>query len=62
MKRRFLKEGIEKRPNFKKRKESATIAVKKNISLRSADYLKLITRKPTIPKKNENERFKKSLN
>jgi hypothetical protein len=50
-----------KEAQLQKRKESAIIAVRKNISPKSADYLRLITRKSTILKKNENGEFKKSL-
>jgi hypothetical protein len=60
-KRRFPEKGTERRPNSKKRKESAIIAVKKDISPESIDCLRLIIRRPTIPKRNEDEEFKKSL-
>jgi hypothetical protein len=60
--KRLLKKNVKKRSNSKKKKKSIIIAVKKDISLKSIDYLKLITRKPTILRKNENEKFKKSLN
>jgi hypothetical protein len=45
-----------------KKKENITITAKRDISLENADYLKLITRKSTIPRRKENEKFKKSLN
>jgi hypothetical protein len=50
------------RAYLQKKKESATIAAKKDISPESADYLKLITRKSIILRRNEDERLKKSLN
>jgi hypothetical protein len=50
------------RAHFLKKKESVIIAVKRDISLKSTDRLKLIMRRPTIPKRNEDERFRKSLN
>jgi hypothetical protein len=58
-KKRFLKKGVKRRPGSKKRKESALIAERKNISPGNIGRLKLIMRKPIIPKRNENERFKK---
>jgi hypothetical protein len=50
------------RAQFQKKKKSALIAEKRNISLGSADYLRLITRKSIILKKNENKGLRKSLN
>jgi hypothetical protein len=59
------KEAFKKRRRnrvyLQKRKESAIIAVKKNISLESINRLKLIMRRPIIPKRNENEEFRKSF-
>jgi hypothetical protein len=49
------------RAYFQKRKESTIITIKKNILLKSVDRLKLIIRKPIIPKRNEDEGFKKSF-
>jgi hypothetical protein len=62
MKRGLLKKGIKRGPNFKKKKESVTIAVRKDISPESINRLRLIMRKLIILKRNENEGFKKSFN
>jgi hypothetical protein len=58
----FKRRRKKKRAQLRRKKESALIAAKKNISLKSTDYLKLITRKPTALKKNEDEGLKKSPN
>jgi hypothetical protein len=60
-KKRDFQKKIQKRGPILKKKESATIAAKKIISLENANRLKLIMRKLTIPKKNENEKLRKSL-
>jgi hypothetical protein len=62
MKGRLSKENIKRRPNFKKKKESVTIAAKRIISLKNADRLRLTMRKPIILKRNENEGLKKNFN
>jgi hypothetical protein len=56
------KKNVKKKSQLQKKKENTIIAVKRDTSLKNADYLKLIMRKPTIPKKNENERLKKNPN
>jgi hypothetical protein len=61
MKRRLLKKGAKKGPNFNKKKGKCYNCGKKIILLRNADRLKLIMRKSTILTRNENERFKKNL-
>jgi hypothetical protein len=60
--KKIFKKRYKKGAHLQKKKENAIIAVKKDISPKNTDRLKLIMRRPTIPKKNENERFKKSLN
>jgi hypothetical protein len=45
-----------------KKRESVTIAARKDTSPKNTDYPRPITRKPTIPKRNEDEKFRKSLN
>jgi hypothetical protein len=56
-----FKRKCKNRAQLQKKKENIIIAARKNISPESADRLKLIMRKLIISKKNENERFKKSL-
>jgi hypothetical protein len=57
----IFKKRYKKESQLLKRKENAIITVKKNISPKNIDYLKLIIQKPTISKRNENEKLKKSL-
>jgi hypothetical protein len=59
--RKVFKKKYKKRIQFQKRKENVIITIKKDISPKSINRLRLIMRKSTILKKNENERFKKSL-
>jgi hypothetical protein len=60
--REIFKKRRKDRAQLQKRKENAIIAVRKDISPESIDRLKLIMRKSTILKRNENEGSKKSLN
>jgi hypothetical protein len=60
--RETFKKRYKEKAQFQKRKKSATITAKKNISPKSIDCLKSIMRRSIILKKNENEGFKKSLN
>jgi hypothetical protein len=60
--KKAFKKRRKKRAQFQKRKKNAIITVKRDTSLESADRLKLIMRRPTILKRNENEKLKKSLN
>jgi ribosomal protein L34 len=57
-----FKRRRKKGAQFQKRKESAIIAVRRDISPGSADYPRSITRKPTILRRNEDEGFRRSLN
>jgi hypothetical protein len=59
--RRAFKEKHRREAKLQKRKENTIIAARRVTSLKSADRLKPIIRKPTIPKKNENEELRKSL-
>jgi hypothetical protein len=56
------KKRYKKGAKLLKKKESATITARKNISLKSIDCPKLTMRRPTILKRNKNERFKENLN
>jgi hypothetical protein len=60
--KKIFKRKRKKGAQLQKKKENAIIAARKDISLKSADCLKLITRRRTILKKNENEGLRKSLN
>jgi hypothetical protein len=60
--KKISKKRRKNRAYLQKKKESVIIAVKRNISLKSVNRLKLIMRKSIILKKNKNEEFKKSLN
>jgi hypothetical protein len=61
-KKKVFKKRRKEGAQLQKRKKSAIIAARKDISPRSVNRPKLIMRKPTIPKKNENEKLKKSPN
>jgi hypothetical protein len=56
-----FKKRRKNRAYLQKKKENAIIAVRKDISPGNANRLRLIMRKPTISKRNEDERLKKSL-
>jgi hypothetical protein len=60
--KKAFKKRYKKGAKFLKRKESTIIAVRKDISLKSIDYLRLTMRRSIILKKNEDEELKKSLN
>jgi hypothetical protein len=60
--RETFKKKRKKGAQFQKREESVITAVRKDISLRNADCLRLITRKPIILRRNEDERLRKSPN
>jgi hypothetical protein len=60
--KRAFKGRHRKGAKFLKKKKSAIITARKDISLKSVNRLKLIMRKPIILKKKENERFRKNLN
>jgi hypothetical protein len=56
-----FKKKRKKKGQLLKKKENTIIAVRKDISLKSVNRLRLIMRKSTILKRNENERLKKSF-
>jgi hypothetical protein len=60
--KRAFKKGRKNRAYLQKKKENTIIAAKKDTSPESTNRPKLIMRKSTIPKKNENEKLRKSLN
>jgi hypothetical protein len=57
-----FKKRYKKGAQLQKKKENVSIVKRKDISLKNIDRPKLIMRKSTILKRNENERLKKSLN
>jgi hypothetical protein len=58
-KKRTLKRKRRKGSQFLRKKESITIATRKNTSPKNTDRLKLIMRKPTIPKKKRKRKTQK---
>jgi hypothetical protein len=60
--KKAFKKKHKKKARLQKRKESAIITAKKIISPENTDRLRPIMRKSTIPKKNKNEKLRKSLN
>jgi hypothetical protein len=56
-----FKKKYRKRAKLQKKKENAIIAVKRDISLKSTGRLKLIMRRPTILKRNKDERLRRNL-
>jgi hypothetical protein len=61
-KKKFLKKRIQGNLSSKKKKKIILTAAKKDILSKNTDRPKLIIRKPKIPKKNGDEKLKKSLN
>jgi hypothetical protein len=59
--RKVFKRKCKSKAQFQKRKENIIIAVRKDISLKNADYPRLIMRKPIILKRSEDGRLKKSF-
>jgi hypothetical protein len=60
--KRAFKRKRKKKGQLLRKKGNTIIVAKKDISSGNAGRLKLIMRKPTILKRNGNERFRKSLN